>query len=126
MAQSGYPDRPTTKYSKLAGPRVPLAKMDDESFTAAWVKARFEVTTMARDLNVSRAAIYRRLERCPDCRLAGDVPLGELLSVLDACAGDVDAAADRLAVSRRGLAARLRASGVGADTTAVGSPDSDD
>jgi DNA-binding NtrC family response regulator len=46
------------------------------------------------------------------CRLASDVPLGELLAALDACRGDLRATAERLAVSSSGLKARLRASGL--------------
>ncbi|EAQ99057.2 sigma 54-interacting transcriptional regulator [Congregibacter litoralis] len=89
-----------------------LADVSDEVFAEAWKKARYEVATIARDLGVSRPAIYRRLKTLRDCRLAADVPLGELLSALDACRGDLRSTAERLAVSRQGLQTRLRASGV--------------
>ena len=89
-----------------------LADIDDETFVDAWRQARFEVASVARDLGVSRAAVYRRVRNTPACRLASDVPLGELLAALDSCRGDLAGTARQLAVSRRGLATRLRASGV--------------
>lgn len=89
-----------------------FADVSDEEFIAAWREERFEVAALARRFGVSRPAIYRRLKDIPECRLAADVPLGELLAVLDACRGDLSSTAERLAVSRRGLEARLRATGV--------------
>ncbi|WP_439105956.1 sigma 54-interacting transcriptional regulator [Congregibacter sp.] len=89
-----------------------LLEVSDEAFVAAWRDAQYEVSTIARELGVSRPAIYRRLRSLGECRLAADVPLGELLSALDACRGDLASTAERLAVSRHGLQTRLRASGV--------------
>jgi two-component system nitrogen regulation response regulator GlnG len=89
-----------------------FADVSDEEFIEAWREERFEVAALARRFGVSRPAIYRRLKGIPECRLAADVPLGELLAVLDACRGDLASTAKRLAVSQRGLEARLRATGV--------------
>jgi len=94
---------------------APVARMSDiadETFIAAWREARYEVSTTAKVLGVSRSAVYRRLQNLRECRLAADVPLGEMLAALDACRGDLASTADRLAVSQRGLQTRLRASGV--------------
>ena len=87
-----------------------LAHMTDAAFEAAWREAHCEVTRMARKLAVSRAAIYRRVKSSPSCRLANDVPLEELLATLDECRGDLASTARQLGISRRALAARLRAS----------------
>ncbi|WOJ98399.1 sigma 54-interacting transcriptional regulator [Congregibacter brevis] len=89
-----------------------LDEVSDEEFVEAWRDAKHEVAAVAKDLGVSRPAVYRRLKGLRECRLAADVPLGELLSALDACRGDLSSTAERLAVSRRGLQTRLRASGV--------------
>ena len=89
--------------------RASLAHMSDAAFEAAWREAHCEVTRMARNLAVSRAAIYRRLKSSSSCRLANDVPLGELLATLDECRGDLVSTARQLGISRRALAARLRA-----------------
>ena len=89
-----------------------LAHMTDAAFEAAWREAHCEVTRMARKLAVSRAAIYRRVKSSPSCRLANDVPLDELLATLNECRGDLASTARQLGISRRALAARLRASAV--------------
>ena len=89
-----------------------LAHMTDAAFETAWREAHCEVTRMARKLGVSRAAIYRRVKSSPSCRLANDVPLEELLATLDECRGDLACTARQLGISRRALAARLRASAV--------------
>lgn len=91
-----------------------LDEVSDEEFMEAWRGAKYEVAAVAKYLGVSRPAVYRRLKSLRECRLAADVPLGELLSALDACRGDLSSTAERLAVSRRGLQTRLRASGVAA------------
>jgi len=101
------PDRQVNEASPMR-----LADISDADFVAAWEAAKYEVSAIARQLGVSRSAIYRRLESLRQCRLAADVPLGEMLSALDACRGDLRATAERLAVSQRGLKTRLRASGV--------------
>jgi DNA-binding NtrC family response regulator len=95
---------------------VPLRALSDEAFIASWQRSDFEVARMARTHGASRQAVYRRLRELEQCRLAGDVPLGELLAVLDECRGDLRATARRLAVSHSGLRTRLRASGVSLDT----------
>ena len=89
-----------------------LAHMSDAAFEAAWREAHCEVTRMARKLAVSRAAIYRRVKSSPSCRLANDVPLEELRATLNECRGDLASTARQLGISRRALAARLRASAV--------------
>ena len=91
---------------------VSLAHMSDAAFEAAWREAHCEVTRMARKLAVSRAAIYRRVKSSPSCRLANDVPLEELRATLNECRGDLASTARQLGISRRALAARLRASAV--------------
>ena len=88
-----------------------LADLDEAGLYEEWVSAGCEVAELSRRLGVSRSSVYRRLESSKRCRLAADVPLGELLKALDTCRGDLGATAERLAVSRRGLEARMRASG---------------
>lgn len=106
------------------GTPIRLADLSEEAFLAVWEGSNREVASVARQLGVSRPAIYRRLKSMSTCRLAADVPLGELLATLDECRGDLAAAAERLCVSRPGLEARLRASGVVVAAPAVSaSPD---
>jgi two-component system nitrogen regulation response regulator GlnG len=112
---SGLRLAPTPKQTDAEVKETPtqrMADISDADFMHAWRGAHYEVSTVARELGVSRPAIYRRLRTLRECRLAADVPLGEMLSALDACRGDLASTADRLAVSLRGLQTRLRASGV--------------
>ena len=67
---------------------------------------------------MSRASVYRKIQSSSGCRLAADVPLGELLVALDQKQGDLRETARVLEISRRGLEARLRASGVDMSTAA--------
>lgn len=100
---------------------VRLQDVDDSLFLKAWKNAGHEPAALARALGVSRASVYRRVQRTPACRLAADIPLAELLVALDECHGDLEATAQKLEVSRRGLATRLRVGGV-----SVPAPDDDD
>lgn len=86
-----------------------LNDYSDSEFLAKWEESRFEVARMARMLGVSRQAVYRRVQRLDQCRLASDVPLAELLATLEACRGDLGRTARHLAVSQPGLKVRLRA-----------------
>lgn len=117
-AQHGFNSRPIPHPSGVAeSPFIDsptparLADLDEDALYKEWVGAGCEVAELARRLGVSRSSVYRRLETSRRCRLAADVPLGELLTALDSCRGDLEATAERLVVSRRGLEARMRASG---------------
>jgi two-component system nitrogen regulation response regulator GlnG len=61
----------------------------------------------AAALQIPRTTLYALMERHPGIRKASDIPADELLSQLEACAGDLDRAAEQLQVSRRGLQLRL-------------------
>lgn len=89
-----------------------LAEMTEDEFFEKWQSCNFEVAAMSKLLGVSRSAVYRRIQSSTRCRLAADVPLGELLAALDECRGNLRATAKNLSVSKRGLSTRLRAAGV--------------
>lgn len=88
--------------------------MPDDEFLEHWRRCDFEVAATARALAVSRGAVYRKLRITDACRLAADVPLGELLAILDQCRGNLVEAAAQLKVSKRGLESRLRLAGIDA------------
>ncbi|MEM1404446.1 MAG: sigma 54-interacting transcriptional regulator [Pseudomonadota bacterium] len=102
--QAGVEEAAPTEHSVLSS-------MDETAFLNAWTSAAFEVSALARALGCSRSAVYRRVHASPSCRLASEVPLGELHHALDASRGDIGDAAMLLRVSKRGLEARLRAAG---------------
>ncbi|MEO0437153.1 MAG: sigma 54-interacting transcriptional regulator [Pseudomonadota bacterium] len=92
--------------------RKAFAALQEQELHEAWIKADCEVARLARHFAVSRASVYRKIQASSRCRLAADVPLGELLVALDQKQGDLRETACALEISRRGLEARLRASGV--------------
>jgi two-component system nitrogen regulation response regulator GlnG len=75
----------------------------------AMLSARWEIARAARELEMSRQALYRRIESIPELRVAADIPGPEVESVYHACQGDLDEAALRLQVSRTALRRRWRA-----------------
>lgn len=100
------------------GHRPVFAALNEEELHEAWLSADCEVARLARHFSVSRASVYRKIQSSSRCRLAADVPLGELLVALDQKQGDLRETARVLEISRRGLEARLRASGVDMSTAA--------
>ncbi|MEP0203478.1 MAG: sigma 54-interacting transcriptional regulator [Halioglobus sp.] len=85
-----------------------MEAVSDERFALALDRNGYEVASVARDLGVSRQSVYRRISLSTDFRLASDVPLHELLQVLEACRGDLEQTADQLRVSSKALRGRLR------------------
>ncbi|MCB1853283.1 MAG: sigma-54-dependent Fis family transcriptional regulator [Halieaceae bacterium] len=88
-----------------------MQQVGEEEFAAALRDSAFEVARTARQLGVSRQAVYRRIEASTRHRLAEQVPLAELQHTLATNSGDLEAAALALRVSASGLRARLRAAG---------------
>jgi two-component system nitrogen regulation response regulator GlnG len=89
----------------------PRDAVSEADFVEAWAANDYEVARVARVLNMSRGAVYRRVREMPGCRLAGDIPRDELQAALEEAGGDVAAAARTLCVSHAGLRARLRVAG---------------
>ena len=89
-----------------------IADIDRAEFDQAWQAGAYEVTNTARQLGVSRQAVYRWVEKSAQYRLAGQVPQAELERVLSLHGGDSQATAAALKVSLGGLRERLRASGL--------------
>ncbi len=95
-----------------ATPRRQIRDIDEAEFDRALEAAGYEVANVARQLGVSRQAVYRRMDGSPARRLAGQVPLDELEQALAARAGDARAVAQDLRISFSSLRARLRGSGL--------------
>lgn len=83
-------------------------KVDEDALLRALRQSRWSIGPAAATLGVSRAALYRLIERSPHVRKAADIPENELMRCHDACGGDLDAMSARLEVSKRGLTLRLR------------------
>ena len=75
----------------------------------AMASAHWEISRAARELEVSRQALYRRIEAIPELRVVSDIPSAEVEAVYHECKGELELAAARLEVSRTGLVRRWRA-----------------
>ena len=71
--------------------------------------AQWEISRAARELEISRQTLYRRIEAIPDLRVVSDIPSAEIEAIYHACKGASEMAAARLQVSRAGLIRRWRA-----------------
>ncbi len=89
---------------RVAAPK----KYSAEEFIQGFEKARFEVSPAARQMGLSRQAIYRRIEDAPGLCLADELQRCHIQQALDRFNGDIDAAAMSLKVSSCALQARLR------------------
>lgn len=103
--RAGPPDEATRQARRMRD-------IDAAAFDAALRDNVWEVASAARQLGVSRPAMYRRIQESPSHRLAGEVPAEELERALAQHRGDAAAAAAALRVSASGLRARLRGSGL--------------
>ena len=102
-------DAPPEKRGCAAeAPRRSLRDVDEQEFDSILQESCYEVANVARQLGVSRQAVYRRMAESPRHRLAGQVPGPELEKALALRAGDARAAALDLKVSPSGLRSRLR------------------
>ena len=73
---------------------------------------RFELKPAAEALGISRTSLYELIASCPRIRTAADLEAREIEEALARSGGDVDAAAQALAVSSQGLKRRLKALGM--------------
>jgi two-component system nitrogen regulation response regulator GlnG len=88
---------------------APAQPPSDQRVREAMLAARWEISRAARELAMSRQALYRRIEAIPELRIAADIPAAEVESAYRECSGNLEQAALRLQVSRAGLQRRWRA-----------------
>ena len=84
-----------------------MQDISDELFDQAMMCNGCEPLRVARQLGVSRAAVYRRIEESRCFRLASDIPSEELQCVLTEHGGDSVAVARHLRVSINSLRVQL-------------------
>jgi len=104
---------PATPASQDDGPRFRNPwDVGEEELVAALRDEKWNVTHAARRLHVSRTTLNKLMEECPRVRKARDLSREELAAAMDRFAGDLDAMAAALEVSRRGLVLRMKALGL--------------
>jgi two-component system nitrogen regulation response regulator GlnG len=82
--------------------------IDDAELKQEHEAADYEIAETARRLGWSRQAVYRRLQRIPEVRLAGQLPDREFLVAIKRVGDDVDALSRYLKISRVAIAQRLK------------------
>jgi DNA-binding NtrC family response regulator len=89
-------------------PRRRMQDISDEQFDRAMEANACEVQRVARQLGVSRAAVYRRIAESTRYRLASTISPDELQRLLQQHGGDSAAVARQLRVSMSSLRSQLR------------------
>jgi two-component system, NtrC family, nitrogen regulation response regulator GlnG len=84
----------------------PGSEIAHPELLAALRACRFNLAAAAAALRVSRSSLYALLARHGGVRKAGDLTRAEIAAALERSGGDLDAAADALAVSPHGLKIR--------------------
>ncbi len=100
-------DRMPQRYAAPVAPDRSSPEVSNDRIVDVYKSCDFEVSRTAEVLNISRAALYRRLEEIPECNLVSDLSdeeIGAALSVNDS----PREAARELGVSWRALKPRLR------------------
>jgi len=83
------------------------AYLSEQDFITQFEAAEFEVARAAREIGISRQAVYRRISGIPSLYLASELPIEKIEAAIQRCAGDISRAAAQLRVSRTALRARI-------------------
>ena len=97
-----------TRSAAVSARRRSLQDVDDATFVEAMAANGFEVKPVAKQLGVSRAAVYRRIESSSHYRLASTLSPEEIRTALDECSGDSAAVSRQLRVPLNTLRGRMR------------------
>jgi two-component system nitrogen regulation response regulator GlnG len=89
-------------------PKHAPAALDEAHVVEVLSRHHWSTTATAAELGISRTSLYALIERSKNIRKAADLSREELNHALSECGGDMEAAAERLRVSPRGLKLRLR------------------
>lgn len=85
-----------------------------EELESVLVNKRYELQASADELGISRASMYKLIERHPSLRNTADFSEQDLKEAYDNAQGDVEVMMNTLKVSQIGLRRRLRAMGLNA------------
>jgi two-component system nitrogen regulation response regulator GlnG len=93
-------------------PTRPPSEIGAEALQATLRENQWRIGAAARALGISRTSLYALIDASDGVRKAKDIPPDELRTCYEACGGDLDAMAERLHVSRRGIQLRLKELGL--------------
>ena len=110
-AAPAAPAEPARRKAPAGTYRSPSGIADEELLEALRAN-RWELKGAAESLGISRPAIYLLLEKHPEIRTARDLSRAEILECRQACGDDLDAMANHLEVSRKGLQQKMKEIGL--------------
>ena len=102
---------PTRRRAEAQEYRSP-SEVSEAEVVEALRAARWEVKQAAERLGISRPSLYLLMDKFPSIRKAVDLSRAEILEGQANCGGDLDALADRLEVSKKGLLQRMKQMGI--------------
>ena len=82
--------------------------LTDDVLTGALIRNHWSMSATARDLGIARSTLYLAIDRSPTLRKAADISAEELRQAYEQTGGDVDAMAEILRASPRGIRLALR------------------
>jgi two-component system nitrogen regulation response regulator GlnG len=85
------------------------SRLSDDEVCEAMKSVSFEISRAARELNVARPSLYKRIESVPGLRLTSDLSIAELEEAFRESGGEPELGAQLLQVSRSALQRRWRA-----------------
>jgi two-component system nitrogen regulation response regulator GlnG len=83
-----------------------------EEVLAALRANNWEVKSAAAELGISRPSLYVLMDKLPGVRKAVDLEIAEIQQAADVCHNNLNAMAERLQVSKRGLIQRMKQLGM--------------
>jgi len=89
-----------------------VKELADGEMLAALRHHRFNLSLTCSELGVSRNWLNKFIERCPHLRKAKDISIDEISRCAAECDNDLNAMADRLQVSTRGLQLQMKRLGL--------------
>jgi two-component system, NtrC family, nitrogen regulation response regulator GlnG len=113
-SRAGIPalGEPPARRKAPAGSYRSPAEVPVEEILAALRAHHWEVKSAAADLGISRPSLYVLMDKLPGIRKAVELGQAEIQEAVDACGGNLDAMAERLEVSKRGLVQRMKQLGM--------------
>lgn len=87
-------------------------QISDEEVLAALQKYQWQIKLAATALNISRTALYQKIDASEHLRRAADIPAGEIQTVYANCAGNLDKMIPTLKISKQALRRRLHELGL--------------
>lgn len=86
--------------------------VSESELLSALRECAWDLKAAGERLGIPRSSIYDLIERSPGIRTAGALDNDEIVRCFEACQGDLDAMVQRLEVSKRALARRLKELGL--------------